>query len=611
VGRPTTEESLKFIAAIAHDEKDRQAIEAVAQTLGKPGRIDEIDQLGRFIRVVLFNASNHLFDLKNQLRRYVRTEEQQVNGQTTRVSSFLIDEQTLPPEEGALAVFHDLIMEKTRSFEIKGGRTYANETLADSLNAVFNELGSNQAQKIDSFLPISNPESNDGLLLDEQLDLSEAARVREAVDSLISDLERGLALQGRDRKANTFTWRDNAARTFRYSRTLQKHEESLIAELQRHATLVNALLEPGMIHPLATELEQRVAELRIAPEPLTADAAAAEQRLVLDRYAEALNESFTARLTELAGYGFTFEQVARGVGGSLHFVKPNSGDPRLRTSAPRGGVLLAFGDMETLPADVWSFIRPSTPSLSALDRAALVHVIHATDNVSAEIDKRKQQWDQFLAQQAENLSGFRYAVDVIPLVKDKTSPVAAANPFELDDPQRIAASLAGYGAWARPEIRAYEWIPTDTPPLGPSLERWKATDVSVFHISSALKEPLRGFGERDVLEADGTVVVTLSRTGGETSLYANVGSLCMLTGFDQAYGGPDRFEPLGKWLLGQGRVILYIDWDSTRGWQPAELMKASNIGARMIITKPGSLPEGLEGMTFTTAPTPTAQQKTA
>jgi hypothetical protein len=205
----------------------------VAHTLGKPSRMDDIDHLGRFIRLVLFNAANHLFDLKNELRRFARSEDVNVNGTTMRVSSFLIDEQTLPPEEAASAVFQDLIVEKTRSFEIKGGRTYANEVLADSLYAVFNELGSSQPQKIDSFLPITNSDSAEALLLDEQLDLNEAARVREAVHSLIDDLERGRALQSRDPTANTFTWREDAARAFRYVRQLQKHEESLIAEMQR------------------------------------------------------------------------------------------------------------------------------------------------------------------------------------------------------------------------------------------------------------------------------------------------------------------------------------------------------------------------------------------
>jgi len=170
-----------------------------------------------------------------------------------------------------------------------------------------------------------NPEA---LLLDEQLDLGEAARVREAVYSLIDDLERGRALQSRDPTANTFTWRSDAGRAFRYVRQLQKHEESLIAEMQRYGTLVNALTDPSLQHPFSVELEQRVKKLRRATEPLTADAAEAQKREVLDRYAAAVSESFAARLKELGEYGFVFQEVAQGVGGSLYFVTPKSGDPR-------------------------------------------------------------------------------------------------------------------------------------------------------------------------------------------------------------------------------------------------------------------------------------------
>jgi hypothetical protein len=296
VGRATTDESLQFITAIVADEADRKAIAAVAETLGKPGRIDQADQLGKFVRVVLFNAANHLFDLKNQLRRFARNEEERLEGRSTSVSSFLIDDQTLPPEEAALAVLQDLIVEKSRSFEIKGGRTYANEAIGDSLYAVFNELGSNRPQKIDSFMPVSNADSADGLLLDEQLDLNEAARVRDAVHSLIGDLERGRAFQSRDAASNTFTWRDDAARAFHYVRQLQKHEESLIAELQRHTTSAKTL-STGLGQDLAVELEKRIGELREAQEPMTADAAAAEQRIVLDRYASALEHDFNLRLT--------------------------------------------------------------------------------------------------------------------------------------------------------------------------------------------------------------------------------------------------------------------------------------------------------------------------
>ncbi|HEX6044494.1 MAG TPA: P-loop NTPase fold protein [Pyrinomonadaceae bacterium] len=500
VGRPTTDESLEFIEAIAEESNAKGDIRAVTNTLGKPSRMDDIDHLGRFIRLVLFNAANHLFDLKNELRRFARSEEVHVDGTTTRVSSFLIDEQTLPPEEAASAVFQDLIVEKTRSFEIKGGRTYANEVLADSLYAVFNELGSSQPQKIDSFLPITNSDSAEALLLDEQLDLNEAARVREAVHSLIDDLERGRALQSRDTTANTFTWRDDAARAFRYVRQLQKHEESLIAEMERYGTLVNALTDPSVQHPLSKEFEVRARNLRRATEPLTADAAAAQQREVLDRYAAAVSDSFNARLNSLADYGFVFEEVARGVGGSLHLVKPKSGDPRLRTTGPRGGVLLAFGETETLAADVWSFITPTTPSLAPLDRAALVQVVHTGDNVAQEIQNRHEWWGQYF--KARGANTLQIAVDVIPLVKAKDE--------SLTEIERIAASLASFGAWSRPEKRPYEPIPHNVPPLKDALEKGKT--YSILHIASPVQGPLRPFEERDLLERDGAVVMSLSVT---------------------------------------------------------------------------------------------------
>ena len=592
VGRPTTEESLRFIAAIVDDDRDRENIAQVANTLGTPSRIDNIDPLGRFVRLVLFNAANHLFDLKNELRRFARSEEVQLNGQPTRVSSFLIDDQTLPLEEAATGVFQDLIVEKTRSFEIKGGRAYANEVLADSLYAVFNEMGSNQPQKIESFLPITNSDSDEALLLDEQLDLGEAARVREAVHSLIDDLERGRALQSRDTTANTFTWRHDAARAFRYVRQLQKHEEGLIAAMQRYGTLVNALTDPSVQHPFSIELEKRVRQLRRATEPLTADAAAAQEREVLDTYAAAVSESFAVRLKELGEYGFVFEEVARGLGGSLHFVKPKSGDPRLRTSEPRGGVLLAFGDTETLAADVWSFIKPTTPSLASLDRAALVHVIHATDNLGTEIESRRAKWGQFLAEQDAN---FLFAVDVIPLVRPDSTE-------GWDQVQRTAASLAAYGAWARPEKRLF-WIEEDIPQLNQSLQDWRSSNSSVFHISSSSKEhQMRAFDERDVLERDGTAVVALAQgPDRNASVFTSVAWNCMLDGFDEV-GKPNLWEPLGRWQLKRGRVILYVDLEDSSDELIEDLREAITAGARMIIATRGKLPSELKDINVTTVP---------
>ena len=584
VGRPTTEECLQFITSIATDDADRKVIASVAETLGKPGRIDQADQLGRFVRVVLFSAANHLFDLKNELRRFVRNEEQQENGQTVRVTSFLIDDQTLPAEQAALAVFQDLIVEKSRSFEIKGGRTYANETLADSLYALFNELGSNQAQKID-FLPVSMPDQE--LLLDEQLDLSEAARVREAVESLIGDLERGRAIQSRDVTANTFTWRDDAARAFRYVRQLQKHEESLIAELQRNAILVNALntaVVPPMPHPLGQELETRVTELRGALEPMSADAAAAEQRRILDLYGAALTQAFNARLFELNFYGFIFEQIAQGLAGSLHLVRPSSGDRRLNTSAPRGAVLLAFGETETLVEDVWSFIRPTLTNFSSLNRAALVHVIHITGDLVLEAHNRKNQWTELLSKRGEGILDLEFVVDVVPLV------MPAEVDLKLDAVQRTAAALVGFGAWVRPEVRPYEPIEPDTPPLSGALKAWKDSKNQLFHIQGVPTRSSRYFGERGDLEGDGAVVINLAAYPKGEGVFADTAVSCMLTGYQQSTGPKEQWLPIGEWLLHEQRVILFVNGQAMYGWTMDDVLEALNAGARVIIANLDELP---------------------
>ena len=617
VGRPTTEECLQFIGKIATDDGQRKSLAQVADSLGKPGRIDEVDQLGRFVRVILFNAANHLFDLKNELRRFARTEQ---TSKGEEGSFFLIDDQTLPPEVAALAVFQDLIVEKTRSFEIKGGRTYANETLADNLYAVFNELGSNQPQKIDSFLPGKNAakstetnteqhmgkneKSKHVLLLDEQLNLSEAARVRDAVHSLIGDLERGRAFQSRDSVENTFTWRDDAARSFRYVRQLQKHEESLIADLQRHSALATALYAdviPPLPHPLALEFDKRVVEVRDAREPMTADAAATEQREVIDRYSDALRIECDVRVGDLRGYGFVIEPVATGLGGSLNFIKPLSGDPRFTTTSSPGGVLLAFGETETLLEDVWQFFRPETqPPLSPLKRAALVHVIHVTGTVSVEVKKRHEQWNQALSERAQGLEDFHFAVHVVPLVDP--DPNRKLKPVE-----QAAAALTGYSAWIQRDGRAYDMIPSLTPNLVEELgkwwqNQWVSGQPEIFHIATSVEGGFRPFYERDALEHDGGVVLNVGSWPRGGSVMGDLAAACMLVGSNVRLGDDDRWEPLGRWLVNTKRVVVYVDWQGKGSWTADDIRQLIDAGGIVILVHPGSVPEELKSYRVTTAP---------
>ncbi|PYS68488.1 MAG: hypothetical protein DMF69_20090 [Acidobacteria bacterium] len=404
--------------------------------------------------------------------------------------------------------------------------------------------------------------------------------------SLIDDLERGRAVASRNLTENTFAWREDAARAFRYVRQLQKHEEALIADLERHASLVNALSAPGIPNPLAVRLADRVKELREAPESMTADAALAEQRAVLDQYANELSFSFDSFKNQLEAYGFKFELMAKGVGGSLHLVKPVSGDPRLKTSSPRGGVLLAFGETETLANDVLSFINPVTPSLARLDRVGLVHVIHAISVDSGEVKVRHKQWDDvlvqpianaMLVQQSQPATDVRYAIDVVRLVEPEKQD-------DITQVEKVAASLAAYGAWSVVDARPYEPIRSDVPNLEASLRSWISDGPPVFHIASATEARSRYLGERDVLETNGRSVLSL-----------------MFTGFGQSFGGPLQWEPVGKWILKSGLVVLFVDWQAPRGnWETQDLMELISAGARVILVKDDPYP--FEGVPFIRAP---------
>ena len=125
-------------------------------------------------------------------------------------------------------------------------RAYANEVLHDCLYAVFNELGSTRTQKVADFYPFPVAEQTQDrprisgarlldLLLDEQLEANEVQRIQDAVKSLVEDLQRGGALDAEktDFSKGEFTWKQNAARVFRYVRKLEKHEEELVATLNR------------------------------------------------------------------------------------------------------------------------------------------------------------------------------------------------------------------------------------------------------------------------------------------------------------------------------------------------------------------------------------------
>ena len=597
VGRPTTQECLQFIRATGVEEEARKAIDDAASTLGKlattrqtfatsttaaeiaPATVAAPDVvLGQWLRVVLFRAANHLFDLKNELRRYVEEEGEQ--------RYFGVDGNKLPEPVAALAKFQDLIEFKRITYEIKGGRAYANEVLNDCLYAVFHELGASRTQKADDFLPpmdadpvSRSPKWDEArspsdarqtqVLLAEQLDPSEVDRVREAVISLIGDLDRGRAFASRVGTDKSFVWRPDAAKAFSYVRQPEPHEEILLNELSRHAGLLALLVETkGLLNPAdrgiaeqwSGEIEQRVKELREARlDPLSRDAATDEVRAVQERYAHwfgvIVNELI--RNVSTAVPSVLLVAVSTGIGSGLQYVQPPGGDPRYLPSTPRGGVLLAYGQTDQLIEDFWSFVNPATqPPIEPFDRVGIVHVIHAAGNLADTEKECRERWIQSRKERGGSLPNLALAVDVVVLTASEPGPGLP------DRVTRIVAGVLALGYWAQSASRPLPVLPGNMPRIGgaqlQAIGQWLRSDKQVLELSGD-EPPPRLFDERDQVEsALGAAMVDVmmlplvpgSSLGGPVTI-----ELARAALGPTANLGPAA-EAIGNWVLQTRRAVL-------------------------------------------------------
>jgi hypothetical protein len=558
VGRPTTQECLQFIRAATLDESDRQAIDRAASTLGKPATTPQGEiELGQWLRVVLFRAANHLFDLKNELRRYVEEADNQ--------RYFGIDGNRLPEQVAPLAKFQDLIEFKRVTYEIKGGRAYANEVLNDCLYAVFNELGASRAQKATDFLPSSDPGSSGA----EQLDPSEVDRVRDAVISLIGDLERGRAFASRDRADNSFAWRPDAAKAFSYVRQLEPHEEALLSELSRQAALLIAISDEmkglsswEQFTGWSAEIDQRIRDLREAKtEPLSRDAATDEMRALQERYGrwfDGLNSGLVGHLSQ--HFGFVLSPVSSGIGGGLNYVQPPTGDPRYMPTTPRGGVLLAYGQTDQQVEDLWSFVNPQAqPSIFPLDRVGVVHVIHAAGNIKAAEAECRQRWEQSRIARSGLPPGFALEVDVVVLTATEDGPALP------NRGARVAAGIFALGYWSQPAFRPSPPLFRMAPRIGGhmgAISEWLHSGSAVLELPSgdlASDSSTRPFDERDRLESalhaslvDG-LIVPPGPLGESTAR-----ELARLSTSMFQYGDP-AWDAIGNWMLQTRRVVLWLN----------------------------------------------------
>jgi AAA ATPase domain len=327
VRRPAIEECLEYLKAIMASEADRTKVDAIAQaqlSRVRPG--ESMSPLEQVLRVLLFRSQDHFFDLKNELRQYVRV--------TPDGSWLECDETSMPRSDRAVAAFQFLVEQKARSNYFGGARDYANEALKSYLFAVFEGLGSTEEQGVTGFYPRlddphldregdqpSRSERDRVIKASDQLSRSERGRIVEAVDSLVEELERGgaiqmvpLTLSAEPDSEARFVWKNDAAERFQPVAKLEEWEQTLRQHLTRMAEvarlfgpggrLAGVAVDPAQADAVSSQLLGRVKELQSSPAPLPREEAASDRREAERELAPLLERAYRAhqqRLTETYG----------------------------------------------------------------------------------------------------------------------------------------------------------------------------------------------------------------------------------------------------------------------------------------------------------------------
>jgi hypothetical protein len=279
VGRPPASDCLRYLHEVMTDETARAAIDTIVKTDGnRLRRLDEMDLTERFLRVALFRAQDHLFDLKNELRRYVVVED----GSTWLVC----DERSFPDSEQATAMFQFLLEQKARSFRFGGASDYHNEILRSCLSVVFSDLGSPGEQTVATFQPML-PEPSVERSPDpapplgppgDQLTRDEREKISNAVSSLVDELHRGGAIEpmdvpntptATDASIGVFRWLPTAAQSFRPVARLEDYESALVDRLQQLSRIVSQVGSGGVLRGDTAE----AASADVMAERFAADAA--------------------------------------------------------------------------------------------------------------------------------------------------------------------------------------------------------------------------------------------------------------------------------------------------------------------------------------------------
>lgn len=243
VRRPGLEDCLQFLKKVAaFDSQDaRNSFLADVDAVGKHDqrvrRLEEMNPVEQFVRLLLYRSQYHFFDLKTVMRQYVQDE---VGRAYLRA-----DDTTVPRSDRALASFHFLIEQKMRNHGFVG-RDYANESLQNSIFSVFDDLYSSESQQVSRFYP---READDGLESDQRravdhLDLSQRQAIEKAVDELVDDLALGQAAKviAPGGPGAELTWRKDAPLRFRAVARLTDYEREAQLQVKRMVG-VTALFE--------------------------------------------------------------------------------------------------------------------------------------------------------------------------------------------------------------------------------------------------------------------------------------------------------------------------------------------------------------------------------
>jgi Cdc6-like AAA superfamily ATPase len=373
VNRPTVGACLDYLRAVAADEDERRAIDdIVAAETDRVRDLASMDLRERLLRVLLFRAEDHIFDLKNAMRGYVNV----VDGQ----SILECDEDSLPVAEQALATFQFLVERKARSYGFRGGRDYANEVLRNCLFAVFDDTDPSIARDYGQFAPRE----------EDQLGPAEEQQIVRAVSSLIEDLARGGALE---RDPTQFTWQENSAVRFTPVADLEPHEKQLAQDLELRLAVLSGVGDGPLrdvvdddavaAEELVRRLEDQLERVRSAGVALPEEEAssissgsAADVARLVDRVYDRHRARLVSRL------GRELEQVRARVAGSIWQVPRTEDEP--------GSVLLVYGSGERLVEAVAALLTEADPS----GRVAIVQVVPAdgsTDQTAAVL----REWDSF------------------------------------------------------------------------------------------------------------------------------------------------------------------------------------------------------------------------